>query len=85
MQNKIILFFNDIKIKISYTGLDRKENKDLIKMYWANIVYILKSLCPSISGWYKQIEYLCIEDYLKIKLPKGIFYDRLMIYHNYYN
>src|SRR5699024_10706321 len=35
-------------------------------------------LCPSISGWYKQIEYLCIEDNLKIKLPKGLFYDRLM-------
>ena len=43
-----------------------------------NIVYILKALCPSIAGWYKQIEYLCIEDNLKIKLPKGLFYDRLM-------
>ena len=71
-------YFKDIKIKISYTGLDRKENKDIIKMYWANIVYILRILCPSISGWYKQIEYLCIEDNLKIKLPKGLFYDRLM-------
>ncbi|MBQ6632105.1 MAG: PHP domain-containing protein, partial [Romboutsia sp.] len=71
-------YFKDIKIKISYTGLDRKENKDIIKMYWMNIVYILKTLCPSISGWYKQIEYLCIEDNLKIKLPKGLFYDRLM-------
>ena len=71
-------YFKDIKIKISYTGLDRKENKDIIKMYWMNIVYILKTLCPSISRWYKQIEYLCIEDNLKIKLPKGLFYDRLM-------
>ena len=71
-------YFKDIKIKISYTGFDRKENKDIIKMYWMNIVYILKALCPSIAGWYKQIEYLCIEDSLKIKLPKGLFYDRLM-------
>ena len=47
-------------------------------MYWMNIVYIFKALCPSIAGWYKQIEYLCIEDNLKIKLPKGLFYDRLM-------
>ena len=71
-------YFKDIKIKISYIGLDRKENKDIIKMYWMNIVYIFKALCPSIAGWYKQIEYLCIEDNLKIKLPKGLFYDRLM-------
>ena len=48
-------YFKDIKIKISYIGLDRKENKDIIKMYWMNIVYIFKALCPSIAGWYKQI------------------------------
>lgn len=71
-------YFKDIKIKISYTGFDRKESKDIIKMYWVNIVYILKTLCPSILGWYKQIEYLCLDDSLKIKLPKGLFYDRLM-------
>ena len=51
-------YFKDIKIKISYIGLDRKENKDIIKMYWMNIVYIFKALCPSIAGWYKQKEYL---------------------------
>ena len=71
-------YFKDIKIKISYTGLDRKENKDIIKMYWMNILYILKQLCPSIAGWYKQVEYLCIDDMMKIKIPKGIFYDRLI-------
>ncbi|MGL4911659.1 MAG: PolC-type DNA polymerase III [Romboutsia sp.] len=71
-------YFKDIKIKIRYTGLDRKQNKDIIKMYWMNIIYILKQLCPSIAGWYKQVEYLCIDDLLKIKLPKGLFYDRLM-------
>ena len=71
-------YFNDIKIKITYTGLDRKSNKDVIKMYWVNILYILKALCPSIAGWYKKIEYMCIDDTLKIKIPKDLFYDRLM-------
>ncbi|MCU6429165.1 hypothetical protein KWH77_23480, partial [Enterobacter sichuanensis] len=42
------------------------------------ILYILKYLCPSIAGWYKQVEFLCLEEELKIKLPKGIFYERLM-------
>ena len=49
-----------------------------MKKYWPNIVYILKSICPSISGWQKEIEYLCIENKLKIKIPKGIFYQRIM-------
>lgn len=71
-------YFKDIKLKIRYTGLDRKSNKDIIKRYWVNIIYILKNLCPSIAGWQKQVEYLCIDDLLKIKLPKGLFYDRLM-------
>ncbi|MEG1311422.1 MAG: PolC-type DNA polymerase III N-terminal domain-containing protein, partial [Romboutsia sp.] len=71
-------YFRDIKLKIRYTGLDRKANKDIIKRYWMNIIYILKQLCPSIAGWYKQIEYLCIDDLLKIKLPKGLFYERLI-------
>ncbi len=71
-------YFQDIKIKIRYTGLDRKKNKDIIKMYWMNIIYILKQLCPSIAGWYRQVEYLCIDDLLKIKLPKGLFYERLI-------
>lgn len=71
-------YFKDIKIKIRYTGLDRKANKDIIKMYWVNILYILKRLCPSIAGWYRQVEYMCIDDLLKIKIPKGIFYERLI-------
>ena len=49
-----------------------------MKKYWPNIVYILKSICPSISGWQKEIEYLCIDNKLKIKIPKGIFYQRIM-------
>lgn len=71
-------YFKDIKLKIRYVGLERKENKDIIKRYWINIIYILKSLCPSIEGWRKKVEFLCLDDELKIKLPKGIFYDRLM-------
>lgn len=71
-------YFKDIKVKISYTGLDRKSSKDVIKLYWKNIVYILQKLCPSISGWQRDIEFMCIDDELKIKLPKEIFYDRLM-------
>lgn len=71
-------YFKDIKIKIRYTGLDRKTNKDIIKRYWNNILYILKSLCPAIEGWYKKVEYMCLEDTLKIKLPKDLFYEKLM-------
>ncbi len=71
-------YFKDIKLKIRYIGFDRKSNKDIIKRYWPNIIYILKSLCPSIAGWYKQVEYLCLDDLLKIKLPKGLFYERLV-------
>ena len=71
-------YFKEIKFKIEYTGFDRKSEKDIMKKYWPNIVYILKSICPSISGWQKEIEYLCIENKLKIKIPKGIFYQRIM-------
>lgn len=71
-------YFKEIRFKIEYTGFDRKSEKDIMKKYWPNIVYILKSICPSISGWQKEIEYLCIENKLKIKIPKGIFYQRIM-------
>lgn len=71
-------YFRDIKFKIEYTGFERKSEKDIIKKYWVNIVYILKQLCPSIAGWQKDIEYLCIEHKLKIKIPKSIFYKRIM-------
>ncbi|MEE0452560.1 PolC-type DNA polymerase III [Peptacetobacter sp.] len=71
-------YFREIKFKIEYTGFERKTEKDIMKKYWPNIVYILKSICPSISGWQKEIEYLCIENKLKIKIPKGIFYQRIM-------
>ncbi|MGO0806502.1 PolC-type DNA polymerase III N-terminal domain-containing protein, partial [Clostridioides difficile] len=71
-------YFKDMRMKIRFTGLERKSNKDVIKKYWNNILYILKYLCPSIAGWYKQVEFLCLEEELKIKLPKGIFYERLM-------
>ena len=71
-------YFKDIRVKIRYTGLDRKTNKDIIKRYWNNILYILKSLCPAIEGWYKKVEYMCLDDVLKIKLPKDLFYEKLM-------
>lgn len=71
-------YFKDIKMKIRFTGFERKSNKDVIKKYWNNILYILKYLCPSIAGWYKQVEFLCLDEELKIKLPKGIFYERLI-------
>lgn len=71
-------YFKDIRVKIRYTGLDRKTNKDIIKRYWNNILYILKSLCPAIEGWYKKVEYMCLDDVLKIKLPKDLFHEKLM-------
>ena len=71
-------YFRKIKIKIKFTGLDRAKNKDIVKKYWSNILYILKSMCPAIAGWQKQVEYMCLGNNLKIKLPKNIFYDRLM-------
>ena len=35
-------YFKDIRVKIRYTGLDRKTNKDIIKRYWNNILYMTK-------------------------------------------
>ena len=71
-------YFREIKIKIRYTGLERKTNKDIIKRYWNNILYILKTLCPAIEGWYKKVEYMYLDDMLKIKLPKDLFYEKLI-------
>ena len=55
----------------------RKAEKDIIKAYWHNIIYILKNICPAIEGWKKQIEYMCLDNMLKIKIPKDIFYEKL--------
>ncbi|MCU9815920.1 hypothetical protein LEQ07_13390 [Paraclostridium sp. AKS73] len=46
--------------------------------YWSNILHILINLCPSLSGWVKKVEYMCIDDTLKIKLPSDLFYRRLI-------
>ena len=37
-------YFKDIRVKIRYTGLDRKTNKDIIKIYWNNICLYFKKL-----------------------------------------
>lgn len=70
-------YFSDIKIKMRYTGLSRKSNKDIVKKNWENILHILKDICPAIEGWRKQVEYMCIDDTLKIKIPMEIFYKKL--------
>lgn len=71
-------YFNDVKFKVTYLGFEKKEVKDIIKSYWKNIYFIIKSICPSIIGYEKEIEYMCIDDILKIKIPKEIFYDSLI-------
>ena len=70
-------YFKNIRIKIKFTGFGRKSEKDIIKAYWHNIIYILKNICPAIEGWKKQIEYMCLANVLKIKIPKDIFYEKL--------
>ncbi|WP_455538242.1 PolC-type DNA polymerase III [Terrisporobacter sp.] len=70
-------YFKNIRIKIKFTGFGRKSEKDIIKAYWNNIIYILKKICPSIEGWKRQVEYMCLDNMLKIKIPKEIFYEKL--------
>lgn len=71
-------YFNDVKIKVRYIKLEKQKTKDIIKKYWSNILYILTNLCPSLSGWVKKVEYMCIDETLKIKLPSDLFYRRLI-------
>ncbi|TQQ84144.1 PolC-type DNA polymerase III [Peptacetobacter hominis] len=71
-------YFKDIKVRMEYTGMDRKSEKGIMSKYWPNIVHIMKKMCPSIAGWQKDIEYLCMDNMLKIKIPKGIFYEKLI-------
>ena len=71
-------YFNDVKIKIRYIKLEKQKTKDIIKKYWVNIIYILTKLCPSLNGWVKNVEYMCIDETLKIKLPSELFYKRLL-------
>ncbi|SCI99347.1 DNA polymerase III polC-type [uncultured Clostridium sp.] len=71
-------YFNDVKIKIRYIKLEKQKTKDIIKKYWVNIIYILTTLCPSLNGWIKNVEYMCIDETLKIKLPSDLFYKRLI-------
>ena len=70
-------YFKNIRIKIKYIGFGRKSEKDIIKAYWHNILYILKKICPAIEGWKKQVEYMYLDNCLKIKIPKDIFYEKL--------
>ena len=74
-------YFSDIKIKIRYNGLSRKSNKDIVKKNWDNVLHILKSISPAIEGWKKDVEYMCIDDTLKIKIPKTMLYDSLKSKH----
>ena len=74
-------YFSDIKIKIRYNGLSRKSNKDIVKKNWDNVLHILKSISPAIEGWKKNVEYMCIDDTLKIKIPKTMLYDSLKSKH----
>ena len=60
-----------------YNGLSRKSNKDIVKKNWDNILHILKDLSPAIEGWKHNVEYMCIDDTLKIKIPKSMIYDSL--------
>ena len=70
-------YFKNIRIKIKFTGFGRKSEKDIVKTYWNNIIYILKKICPAIEGWKKQVEFMCLDNTLKIKIPKEIFYEKL--------
>ena len=70
-------YFKNIRLKIKFNGFGRKSEKDIVKAYWHNILYILKKICPAIEGWKKQIEYMCLDNMLKIKIPKDIFYEKL--------
>ena len=70
-------YFKNIRIKIKFTGFGRKSEKDIVKAYWHNILYILKKICPAIEGWKKQVEFMCLDNMLKIKIPKEIFYEKL--------
>ena len=70
-------YFKNIRLKIKFNGFGRKSEKDIVKAYWHNILYILKKICPAIEGWKKQIEYMCLDNMLKIKIPKEIFYEKL--------
>lgn len=78
-------YFEDIKIKMRYTNLDKYSAKDIIKQYWSNILFVLKYLSPSISCVSKDIEFLCIENNLKIKIPDEMFYKRLMAQNAIYS
>ena len=70
-------YFKNIRIKIKFIGFGRKSEKDIVKAYWHNILYILKKICPAIEGWKKQVEFMCLDNTLKIKIPKEIFYEKL--------
>jgi len=70
-------YFKNIRLKIKFNGFGRKSDKDIVKSYWHNILYILKKICPAIEGWKKQVEYMCLDNMLKIKIPKDIFYEKL--------
>lgn len=70
-------YFKNIRLKIKFNGFGRKSDKDIVKNYWHNILYILKKICPAIEGWKKQVEYMCLDNMLKIKIPKDIFYEKL--------
>ena len=70
-------YFKNIRIKIKFTGFGRKSDKDIVKSYFHNILYIIKKICPAIEGWKKQVEYMYLDNILKIKIPKEIFYEKL--------
>ena len=70
-------YFKNIRIKIKFTGFGRKSDKDIVKSYFHNILYIIKKICPALEGWKKQVEYMYLDNILKIKIPKEIFYEKL--------
>ncbi|SHJ44293.1 PolC-type DNA polymerase III [Tepidibacter formicigenes] len=72
-------YFNSIRIKVRYKDLDINNIINILDSYWNNILFVIKSLVPSINCICNEIKWKYEDNSFKISINDEILYKRLTI------
>lgn len=69
-------YIDDVVIVVEYIGMEKKSSKAIFSRYWDNILYFIEKKIPSVRAYIDNVEYMTIDNILKIKLPNTFIYNR---------